>query len=343
MGKPTGNKNLEEKKNKLKVKMKNTDDKVGRTMFSANKNWEIFLNSQNKNLSNGYRKETQIKLAKSRPVQLYNNKNNTGKHVCEQEKYDTKSVKSQIWFDDVDPSLLNLPNNNTKNDVTKMAATKFSNNITRYIALDCEMVGVGLEGKESVLARVSIVNSLGECVYDKFVRTTESVVDYRTEFSGVRPENLKDAPDYESVQKEVADIIKGRILIGHALKNDLKVLMLSHPRKYIRDTAKYKPFKKLLKTNRPALRNLAAELLKEKIQEGEHSSVVDAQATMKIFQKHKKEWEKSLRLGKNLKKQDKLKVKSEDIFMGKEESKKRNNKWTKRKQLQKKKKNKENF
>lgn len=40
----------------------------------------------------------------------------------------------------------------------------------------------------------------------------------------------------ETVQKEVADIIKGRILVGHAIRNDLKVLFLSHPHRLIRDT-----------------------------------------------------------------------------------------------------------
>lgn len=29
--------------------------------------------------------------------------------------------------------------------------------------------------------------------------------------------------DFKTVQKEVAEILKGRILVGHALKNDLKV------------------------------------------------------------------------------------------------------------------------
>ena len=45
--------------------------------------------------------------------------------------------------------------------------------------MDCAVVGVG-EMKESVLARVSIVNRHGVCVYDKFVETKEPVTDYRT-------------------------------------------------------------------------------------------------------------------------------------------------------------------
>jgi RNA exonuclease 4 len=40
----------------------------------------------------------------------------------------------------------------------------------------------------------------------------------------------------------VADLIKDKVLVGHALQNDLDVLMLSHPRTMIRDTAKYRPY-----------------------------------------------------------------------------------------------------
>lgn len=58
------------------------------------------------------------------------------------------------------------------------------------MALDCEMVGVGVDGKESALARVSIVNQHGKCVYDKFVAPGDKVTDYRTQFSGIRPHNL---------------------------------------------------------------------------------------------------------------------------------------------------------
>lgn len=44
------------------------------------------------------------------------------------------------------------------------------------------------------------------------------------------------------VQKDVAALLKGRILVGHAVFNDLKVLMLDHPRTMTRDTAFFPPF-----------------------------------------------------------------------------------------------------
>jgi len=46
--------------------------------------------------------------------------------------------------------------------------------------MDCEMVGVGERGRESVLARVSLVNQFGKCIYDKYVKPTDEVTDYRT-------------------------------------------------------------------------------------------------------------------------------------------------------------------
>lgn len=57
--------------------------------------------------------------------------------------------------------------------------------------MDCEMVGVGREGRESMLARVSIVNQHGHCVYDQFVKPIEEVVDYRTKVSGIRKQDLE--------------------------------------------------------------------------------------------------------------------------------------------------------
>lgn len=119
------------------------------------------------------------------------------------------------------------------------------NKLTKFVAMDCEMVGVGYDGNDHMLARVSIVNKFGDCIYDKFVKAREEVVDYRTNISGIRKEDLLNGEDFTVVQKEVADIIKGKILVGHSLKNDLGVLFLSHPKRNIRDTSRYKPFRKV--------------------------------------------------------------------------------------------------
>lgn len=47
------------------------------------------------------------------------------------------------------------------------------------------------------------------------------------------------APPIDLVVEKVADIVKGRMLVGHSIHNDLEVLKLNHPSVDIRDTAKY--------------------------------------------------------------------------------------------------------
>lgn len=98
-----------------------------------------------------------------------------------------------------------------------------SDRITRRLALDCEFVGCGLDGEDNQLARVSIVNENCECVYDKFVKPRERIIDYRTKYSGIRPEMLRNGADFRTVQQEVHDLLKDRVLVGHAIKNDLRV------------------------------------------------------------------------------------------------------------------------
>lgn len=73
---------------------------------------------------------------------------------------------------------------------TRLNKTLFGR-LTRIVAMDCEMVGVGPKGEDSIVARVSLVNQFGKCIYDKYVKPTEKVTDYRTAVSGIRPENFK--------------------------------------------------------------------------------------------------------------------------------------------------------
>lgn len=99
------------------------------------------------------------------------------------------------------------------------------------IALDCEMVGIGPNGRDHMLARVSIVNEKGEVIMDKYVKPTQPVIDYRTRFSGITPEHLENAYHFADVQAEVGRIKFNRILVGHALHNDLRVLRMEHPKR----------------------------------------------------------------------------------------------------------------
>lgn len=168
--------------------------------------------------------------------------------------------------------------------------------IGKYLAIDCEFVGVGPGGEQSELARVSIVNFHGHTVYDEFVKPRERVTDWRTFVSGIRPSDMHKAIPFKKAQEDVAKLLKDRILVGHAVHHDLEALYLTHPKRDIRDTSKHLPFKqKYSKGKTPSLKKLALEILGLDIQSGEHSSVEDAKATMLIFKSDKKEFEYRMR------------------------------------------------
>jgi RNA exonuclease 4 len=184
---------------------------------------------------------------------------------------------------------------------------------TPVLAIDCEMVGVGPDGKRSALARVCLVNDRGQVVLDTHVAPREKVTDYRTWVSGVRAEDLIGAPSLEEVQRRVAELVSGRVLVGHSISGDLRALLLSHPRRLTRDTARYPPLMRRAfkapegvgtgvaadiargKRRPKALRVLAAQELGLDIQSGEHTPVDDARAALYLYLHHAREWERALR------------------------------------------------
>lgn len=155
------------------------------------------------------------------------------------------------------------------------------------------MVGVGPNpDRESALARASVVNYNGEQVYDSYVLPKETVTDWRTHVSGIAPHHMKIARSLEEVQADISKLVKDRILIGHAIRNDLEVLMIGHPKRDIRDTARHAPYRKLAGGSSPRLKILASELLGFEIQDGAHSSVEDARACMLLFRRDKAAFER---------------------------------------------------
>lgn len=221
------------------------------------------------------------------------------KHVSDSKEDMNNKKEDEIWFDDVDEVLLPMkleskPSKIFKTSQDYLVKAHSFEGLTKAVAIDCEMVGIGEDGIDNMLARVSIVNQFGHCILDRYVKNTEPVTDYRTKVSGITEELLETGGDFKSVQKEVNDIIKGRILVGHALKNDFQVLYLDHPRKKIRDTQRYKPFRNEFNGRLPSLKKLTARLLDIEIQDKAHSSVEDAQATMRLYTMYKSQWESSI-------------------------------------------------
>ena len=170
--------------------------------------------------------------------------------------------------------------------------------VTPIIALDCEMVGIGPSGFSSMLARISIVNFNGEVLYDKFVLPTDTVTDYRTHTSGILAHHLEGGTEFRQVQREVSQIIKHRVMVGHGLINDLQALCISIPPQQLRDTALFKKFC----PHRPlGLKQLVQQHLSMQPEFAHfqeygmaHNPVVDARAALALYKLVQGEWENAV-------------------------------------------------
>ncbi|KAL3906260.1 MAG: hypothetical protein SGILL_009343 [Bacillariaceae sp.] len=187
-------------------------------------------------------------------------------------------------------------------DHTSTSAKKTNNFMAhRCVALDCEMVGVGPGGKISVLARVSVVDWYGRKILDSFVHVEERVTDYRTHVSGVTEKDLKGpkALNFGLVRKQVKQLMKNKIIVGHGLENDLRALKIEQdfPWYNIRDSAtQYSAYMRVdqfgqLRPRR--LRDLAWYNLGIVIQqEGKsHDSLEDARAAMALYRNVQPNWD----------------------------------------------------
>ena len=214
-------------------KMKNTA-KLPQSATDYSSNWKKLLQQMEEEKKKTGYSENQKKsyVPKTKKV--------LAKSEKESQRKPNSSAKTntdpEIWFDDVDECLIErnenksvtlekeTENRNIKDD--QLVKEKSFKGLTKAISMDCEMVGVGYKGTDSILARVSIVNQFGHCVYDKYVKPREKVTDYRTAVSGIRPSDIENANNFQDVQKEVSDILTNRILVGHAIRHDLKVTIV---------------------------------------------------------------------------------------------------------------------
>lgn len=210
---------------------------------------------------------------------------------------DSESDKKELWFEVDEQSLAKSRAESAQpasliSLFPNVSRVQNVNEVGKYIAMDCEYVGAGPEGQTSVLARVTLVNWHGMPLLDTFVKPSMSITDYRTAVSGVRPADLFSAPNHLCVLKTVSALIgKDTVLVGHGLDNDLRVMMFSNPKRLVRDTSKYRPFRRISRGKTPSLKRLCKEILGVDIQQGEHDSLEDARAAMLLYRRHKEEWE----------------------------------------------------
>lgn len=183
----------------------------------------------------------------------------------------------------------------THSAFAKRAVAEAGGKLTRVVALDCEMVEVA--GGLDALARVSVVNVRGDVILDAFVVVRMQVTDYRTAYSGVTAGDIVPgaarAVELGEIRAAVGEMLRGRILVGHALRNDLRVLGLTHPAPLVRDTSVYFKPRSGRKPKLAAL--VAIKLGVDEFQKGAHDSAEDARAALALYKKFSKEWENSLR------------------------------------------------
>jgi len=167
---------------------------------------------------------------------------------------------------------------------------------SNFVALDCEMVGVGPFGNKSALARVCLIDSDHSILLDTYVKIEEPITDYRTYVSGIQEDDISHGLSLSLVRNLVLGMIQDKILVGHGLKCDLKALDIIHPWYKIRDSTKFPAYtytKGVEQKNPRArkLRDLAKEHLNITIQEGIHCPIEDATAALELYKLNHRKWE----------------------------------------------------
>ena len=82
------------------------------------------------------------------------------------------------------------------------------------------------------------------------------------------------ALSFDVVQSKVKELLKDRVLVGHALKGDFGALKISHPKDAIRDTSSYETFRTKYGFGKtPSLKKIVQGELGITIQTSEHDSV----------------------------------------------------------------------
>ncbi|RVE71346.1 hypothetical protein OJAV_G00050900 [Oryzias javanicus] len=170
---------------------------------------------------------------------------------------------------------------------------------TSVVALDCEMVGTGPGGRVSELGRCSILDYHGNVLYDKYVRPCQPVINFRTRWSGIRRHHMRNATPFSEAREEILKILEDKVIVGHSIYNDFKVLDIFPPAHMVRDTSLTRHLSRVAGFPRgrcSSLKILSRKLLNRNIQVGEkgHCSVEDATAALDLYKLVEGEWEQEV-------------------------------------------------
>ncbi|KAJ7587275.1 ribonuclease H-like domain-containing protein [Mycena floridula] len=167
--------------------------------------------------------------------------------------------------------------------------------------MSCLTVGIGPGGTTSMLARVAIVDYQGQTVLDTYVVPTMKVTDYRTATTGIQPSHLtgNNATQFSVVQEHVANLLKGNILVGHSLWNELSVLGIAHLAVDTRDIGLYQPFRNALRSPNHivSLWTLAWQLMRRRSQHQESNPLENARTILDLYRTQQQDWETAIAQG----------------------------------------------
>lgn len=171
-----------------------------------------------------------------------------------------------------------------------------------FVALQHEVTEIRSDGTKSLLrptslslARVSVLRGQGprEGVpfIDDYIATTDAIVDYLTEFSGIEPGDLDPVTSTRSLVTLQASYRKlwlllnlGCVFIGHGLANDFRTINIQVPAAQVIDTVDIY----YLRTHQRklSLKFLAWYLLDAAVQTGNHDSIEDARTALQLYRKY---------------------------------------------------------
>ncbi|KAJ3080721.1 poly(A)-specific ribonuclease [Quaeritorhiza haematococci] len=171
-----------------------------------------------------------------------------------------------------------------------------------FVALTKEETEIRSDGTRSVLrpsrlslARVSLLRGAGpdEGVpfIDEYISTTEPIVDYLTEYSGIKAgdldPNLSTYPlvPLKAAYKKLRYLVDlGCVFVGHGLKKDFRIINILVPPEQVIDTVDIFFIKN--RQRKLSLRFLAWCLLRQDIQTDMHDSVEDAKTALALYKKY---------------------------------------------------------
>ncbi|KAK9473883.1 ubiquitin carboxyl-terminal hydrolase-domain-containing protein [Dipodascopsis tothii] len=171
-----------------------------------------------------------------------------------------------------------------------------------FVALHQEETEVRSDGTKTLirpsrlsLARVSVLRGQppgeGVAFIDDYITTTDTIVDYLTEFSGIEPGDLDPRTSERTLvplkfayKKMWLLLNLGCVFVGHGLANDFRTINIQVPDDQVIDTVNIFFLKS--RQRKLSLRFLAWYLLQQNIQTETHDSIEDANTALLLFRKY---------------------------------------------------------